>query len=320
MTLFGHPVTRPLHASDWERPAGSFDFRVTSPFGLRSDGFHGALDIGNFRTGDDVVAARDGTVLQAGYLKEPWSQSTTRYPSGNYGGLMVVIAHAGGMVSIYAHLSSHSVKVGQNVTQGERIGAVGDTGSAAGAGHLHFGIQARQPIPGVAAHKTIYGIGLDVDPWPLITGTIPDTALPLEDDVKIPSGLKPVAQAVVGKGNRLRFDAASRDGSKILDKAYWVQVYGFGVTGEPYTLGTVSSDKYAWVGVFGETWFVAEPLLTDLTPSADLVKPADCSDAEARAQRAAESFHALQLQADGALAQIGAAVETARQQIKAKTL
>lgn len=189
MALFRPPVTRPLHPNSWVRPRGSLDFRVTSPFGPRDlngdgkiDDFHGALDIGNGRLGDDVVAARDGNVIAAGYLKEPWSESTTLYPTGNFGGLMVVIGHPGGMVSIYAHLANRSVGVGERVVAGQRIGAIGDSGSAQGQGHVHFGIQASKAIPGVAAHKTLYGIGLDVDPWPLITDMIPDTALPLEED------------------------------------------------------------------------------------------------------------------------------------------
>lgn len=152
-------------------------FRVTSPFGPRGDGFHGALDLGNFRTGDPVRAAAAGRVLAAGALLAPWSSPSSRFPSGNYGGLMVVIEHAPRVVSIYAHLGAIVVAAGQSVNAGQLLGVHGDTGAAAppplgGGGHLHFGIQAPPAaVPaGLATHATPFGFGLDVDPWPLITG------------------------------------------------------------------------------------------------------------------------------------------------------
>lgn len=180
------PTVSPI--AHWSTPPVWGSFRVTSPFGPRADGFHGALDIGNARLGDPVLSAGAGFVLAAGYLRAPWSEPTTRYPSGNYGGMMVVIQHAPGIVSIYAHLApAIAVRAGQAVTAGQRIGSVGDTGSAAppplgGGGHLHFGIQApAAAVPaGVATRATPYGYGLDVDPWPLITGTAE-----LEDDMQI---------------------------------------------------------------------------------------------------------------------------------------
>lgn len=157
---------------------GYTTMRVTSPFGWRGSGFHGALDIGNARLGDHVVAAADGKVLAVGNLREPWSEPTSRFASGNYGGLMVVLEHEHGAITIYAHLRSEAVSPGQRVTAGQRIGTVGDSGSAAppplgGGGHLHFGVQAPAAIvpPTVTTAKTRFGIGLDADPWPLITGT-----------------------------------------------------------------------------------------------------------------------------------------------------
>ncbi len=56
--------------------------------------------------------------------------------SGGYGNL-VVIDHADGWQSWYAHLSAFSVVVGQRVNQGEIIGAAGSTGRSSGP-HLHF--------------------------------------------------------------------------------------------------------------------------------------------------------------------------------------
>ena len=75
--------------------------------------------------GAPVVAAAAGVV-------------TTAYttPKGGYG-LWVVVDHGNGESSLYAHLASVTVAVGQRVDQGTMIGTVGDTGNSRGS-HLHF--------------------------------------------------------------------------------------------------------------------------------------------------------------------------------------
>jgi murein DD-endopeptidase MepM/ murein hydrolase activator NlpD len=70
-----------------------------------------------------VVAANDGKVLHASWL-------------GIYGNC-VVIDHGLGVQSLYGHLSSFDVKVGDSVTRGQPIGRSGMTGLA-GGDHLHF--------------------------------------------------------------------------------------------------------------------------------------------------------------------------------------
>ncbi len=285
---FRSPVTRelrPYRGAKVPRPADAGDaFYVTSPFGLRDGVFHGGLDIGNGRIGYPVVAVAAGRVIAAGALGKPWSEPTTEYPSGNYGGLMVVIEHAPGVVTIYAHMRRLLVSAGQSVTPGQTIGEIGDTGSAAGQAHVHFGVQAVGMVlpAGLAYQSTPYGLGLDVDPWPLVTGA---AALTLEDDVNIPNG-RYLVRGTVGAGNRLRVDPATTVSSQVIgtdigdDKAYVVQVYQRGVKGQPYTLGGKPGDTYSWVGVFGRTWFVADPLVTDLAVIAEELPPADCSAQE----------------------------------------
>ena len=54
-------------------------------------------------------------------------------------GKHVCIKHADGMVSLYAHLSSVAVKVGQSIKIGQKVGVMGATGNASGA-HLHLGL------------------------------------------------------------------------------------------------------------------------------------------------------------------------------------
>jgi len=83
---------------------------------------HAGLDIAAALR-DPIFATAAGTVSFAG-------------PSGGYGNL-VLIDHADGWQSWYAHLSLISVTVGQEVEQGEVIGAAGSTGYSTGP-HLHF--------------------------------------------------------------------------------------------------------------------------------------------------------------------------------------
>jgi murein DD-endopeptidase MepM/ murein hydrolase activator NlpD len=59
--------------------------------------------------------------------------------AGNQGGFgnVVMVKHAGGQTTVYAHLSRINVKRGQSVAQGQTLGLVGATGWATGP-HLHF--------------------------------------------------------------------------------------------------------------------------------------------------------------------------------------
>ena len=84
--------------------------------------FHGAVDIAN-KQGTPVYAADGGTVILAEWFS-------------TYGNC-VIIDHGNGLKTLYAHLSSYSVKKGDVVGQGWRIGAIGRTGRTTGA-HLHF--------------------------------------------------------------------------------------------------------------------------------------------------------------------------------------
>lgn len=107
---------------------------VTSPYGSRRGGFHYGVDIGNAR-GTKVVAAASGVVSKVvGGCVEGRTSCGGRY--GNY----VVIEHPNGTSTMYAHLSSVSVSVGQNVSQGKKIGTLGNTGRSTGP-HLHFEVR-----------------------------------------------------------------------------------------------------------------------------------------------------------------------------------
>ena len=84
--------------------------------------YHSGLDIGA-QYGAAIVASDGGTVSLAGV-------------NGGYGNC-VMIDHGNGMQTLYAHMSSRAVSVGQTVSRGQTIGYVGSTGMSTGP-HLHF--------------------------------------------------------------------------------------------------------------------------------------------------------------------------------------
>lgn len=112
----------------------SFGFRADPLVGSRA--MHEGLDFAA-PTGTPVVAAAAGIVLVAHYHPE----------FGN----MIDIDHGDGLTSRYAHLSSITIKAGQMVRRGERIGAVGSTGRSTGP-HLHFEVR----MLGVAQNPAVF--------------------------------------------------------------------------------------------------------------------------------------------------------------------
>jgi len=91
--------------------------------------FHTGIDLVE-PFGSPIYAADDGVVALVG-------RSSSGY--GNY----VVIAHSGGLDTLYGHLSTALVKVGQSVNQGQTIGLEGSTGNSTGP-HLHFELRIKQ--------------------------------------------------------------------------------------------------------------------------------------------------------------------------------
>ena len=111
---------------------------VTSRFGTRWGSTHKGIDIGAPK-GTPIKAAASGTVVSA----------STGY-NGGYGNC-VVISHGNGIETAYGHCSALYVKVGQKVSQGQVIAAVGNTGRSFG-NHLHLEIR----INGVAQNPQNY--------------------------------------------------------------------------------------------------------------------------------------------------------------------
>jgi len=86
--------------------------------------YHRAIDIAN-QGGGPILAADSGVVTTAGW------------PDGGGYGNRVVIDHGNGFRTLYAHLSSVQVQVGQRVNRGDVLGQMGSTGRSTGV-HLHF--------------------------------------------------------------------------------------------------------------------------------------------------------------------------------------
>ncbi|TWT28451.1 peptidoglycan DD-metalloendopeptidase family protein [Planomicrobium sp. CPCC 101110] len=105
--------------------------RYTSTFGWRNIGdgpeFHQGVDIAN-SVGTNIKAAANGYVSFSGSM-------------GGYGNVVILTHSINGQThaTVYAHLNSIDVSAGQQVSQGQRIGGMGNTGRSTGS-HLHFEI------------------------------------------------------------------------------------------------------------------------------------------------------------------------------------
>ena len=124
----------------WPCPSCTY---ITSKFGPRYHPVTGAyqsthtgLDIGA-AFGATIVAADGGTVTTAGV-------------KGGYGNC-VMIDHGNGYYTLYGHMSSIAVSLGQTVSKGDTVGYVGSTGVSTGP-HLHFEIR-------------VNGVCTDPAPW-----------------------------------------------------------------------------------------------------------------------------------------------------------
>jgi murein DD-endopeptidase MepM/ murein hydrolase activator NlpD len=102
-------------------------FRYTSGFGRRWGRMHEGVDMAG-PIGTPVYATGDGVVIHAGR-------------ANGYGNL-IKIQHELGTETRYGHLNRISVKVGDKVSQGERIGDMGNTGRSTGP-HLHYEVRMK---------------------------------------------------------------------------------------------------------------------------------------------------------------------------------
>ncbi|MCX2931228.1 M23 family metallopeptidase [Mycobacterium sp. CVI_P3] len=120
----------------------------TSGFGYRWGALHAGIDLAA-PIGTPIVAASDGVVIDAG-------------PTAGYGA-WVKLRHSDGTVTLYGHVNTWTVQIGQRVFAGDQIATVGNRGNSTGP-HLHFevlqnGTNRIDPAPWLAQR------GLAVGPY-----------------------------------------------------------------------------------------------------------------------------------------------------------
>lgn len=105
--------------------------RISSPFGWR---IHPITGVRKLHTGLDIAAPIGTVIVAAGGGQIIWAGR-----KGGYGNA-VMIDHGHGKTTLYGHMSSFCVRMGQVVAKGELIGHVGSTGFSTGP-HCHFEVR-----------------------------------------------------------------------------------------------------------------------------------------------------------------------------------
>jgi murein DD-endopeptidase MepM/ murein hydrolase activator NlpD len=130
------PPTTPVNADGTQLIWPAYRVSIAQPFGPSPYAFEPAYGgYPHFHTGIDlagpfgtpIVAAADGVIAAA-------DVSTVGY--GNH----IIIAHAGGLLTLYGHLEAMMVKPGDAVKAGQVIGLLGSTGNSTGP-HCHFEVR-----------------------------------------------------------------------------------------------------------------------------------------------------------------------------------
>ena len=118
----------------------------TSNFGYRWGVLHAGIDLAN-STGTPIYAVSDGVVIDSG-------------PTAGYG-MWVKLRHADGTVTLYGHVNTTLVSVGEQVMAGDQIATIGNRGNSTGP-HLHFevllgGTDRIDPVPWLATRGLYVG-------------------------------------------------------------------------------------------------------------------------------------------------------------------
>ena len=118
----------------------------TSNFGYRWGVLHAGIDLAN-SIGTPIYAVSDGVVIDSG-------------PTAGYG-MWVKLRHADGTVTLYGHVNTTLVTVGEQVMAGDQIATIGNRGNSTGP-HLHFevllgGTERIDPVPWLATRGLYVG-------------------------------------------------------------------------------------------------------------------------------------------------------------------
>ncbi|MGF0308783.1 MULTISPECIES: M23 family metallopeptidase [Nocardiaceae] len=122
----------------------------TSNFGTRWGVLHAGVDVAN-AIGTPIYAVADGKVIDSG-------------PAAGFG-MWVRLQHADGTITVYGHIDSTLVTVGQDVMAGDQIARMGNRGFSTGP-HLHFEVHLPgevkiDPLPWLASRGISLGPEMD---------------------------------------------------------------------------------------------------------------------------------------------------------------
>ncbi|MFI8567464.1 M23 family metallopeptidase [Rhodococcus sp. NPDC078407] len=122
----------------------------TSNFGARWGVLHAGVDVAN-AIGTPIYAVADGKVIDSG-------------PAAGFG-MWVRVQHADGTITVYGHIDTSTVTVGQNVMAGDQIATMGNRGFSTGP-HLHFEVHLPgevkiDPLPWLASRGISLGPEMD---------------------------------------------------------------------------------------------------------------------------------------------------------------
>jgi len=129
-TLPGLRLSWPIAGARITQPFGPSELLLEPPLGPYPH-FHTGIDLAA-AYGTPVTAAADGVVVAVAH---------TNVGYGNY----VIIAHGGGIMTLYGHLLETDVRVGDLVARGHRIGLEGMSGLATGP-HVHFELRVNNAV------------------------------------------------------------------------------------------------------------------------------------------------------------------------------
>ena len=114
---------------------------LNAPFGWRDSPLSGTLE---FHSGADL-SGKEGTPIHAAFSGQV-TEAGFHESYGNY----LILDHANGFTTLYAHCSRLLVRMGDRVKKGQLIGKIGATGAATGP-HLHFELRLNgvclDPLP-----------------------------------------------------------------------------------------------------------------------------------------------------------------------------
>jgi len=129
-TLPGLVLSWPMAGAQITQPYGPSTLYLEPPLGQYAH-FHTGIDLAA-PFGTTVKSAADGVVVAV---------AITSVGYGNY----VIVAHGGGIMTLYAHLLEVDVKVGDKVARGQRVGREGSSGLSTGP-HLHFELRVNDQV------------------------------------------------------------------------------------------------------------------------------------------------------------------------------